>query len=158
MLRFVFTVNSQNFMKIVEAVFQKTKIFNFFLMWNTLHFEGRSKNKRQEIFARGSQISNLNEIGLLVYALRRATDRQTHRHFFSNTFLDCGSDVEPKIIKKSKSNFLTIAILPSLLMSLESKNELNIFAGDHRYWMWTRLASWFRRYVRRRTENWNLFF
>ena len=59
-----------------EAVFQKTKIFNFFLMWTTLHSEGRLKtNKkrrrkkekgRQEIFARGLQISNLNKIGQLV--------------------------------------------------------------------------------------------
>ena len=32
-------------MKIVEAVFQITNIFNFFLMWTTLHFEGRSKKK-----------------------------------------------------------------------------------------------------------------
>ena len=35
-------------MKIVEAVFQKTKIFYFFLMWTTLHFEGRSKTKEGE--------------------------------------------------------------------------------------------------------------
>ena len=50
------------------------------------------------------------------------TDRQTHTHihFFWNTFVDCGSDVECKIMKKLKSNFFTIAILPSLLMSLES--------------------------------------
>ena len=37
---------STKFYKIVEAVFQKTKILNFFLMWTTLHFEGRSKTKR----------------------------------------------------------------------------------------------------------------
>ena len=60
------TINPQNFMKIVEAVFQKTKILNFFLMLTTLHFEGRSKKKRQEIFAKGLQISNVNEIGQLV--------------------------------------------------------------------------------------------
>ena len=47
----------------------------------------------------------------------------TNTHLFYNTFLDSGSDVGSKIIKKSKSNFLTIAILPSLLMSLESKKE-----------------------------------
>ena len=68
------------------------------------------------------------------------TDRHTHTHtFFLNTFLDSGSDVESKIIKKSKSNFLTIAILPPLLMSLESKNvtinkDINI---ENLYIRWT---------------------
>ena len=49
------------------------------------------------------------------------THTHTHTHTHTQTFL------ESKIIKKSKSSFLTIAILPSLLMSLESKmyeNEL----------------------------------
>ena len=35
-------------MNIVEAVFQKTKIFNFFLMRTTLHFEGRTKKRERE--------------------------------------------------------------------------------------------------------------
>ena len=36
--------------------------------------------------------------------------RQTHTHtFFLKHLSDCGSDVESKTIKKSKSNFLTIA-------------------------------------------------
>ena len=35
-------------MKIVEAVFQKTKIFNFFLMWSNLNFEVRTKKKGGE--------------------------------------------------------------------------------------------------------------
>ena len=29
--------------------FQKTKIFNFFLIWTTLHFEGRSKKETGNI-------------------------------------------------------------------------------------------------------------
>ena len=33
------------FMKIVEVVFKKIKIFNFFLMWTTLNFRGRGKTK-----------------------------------------------------------------------------------------------------------------
>ena len=45
--------------------------------------------------------------------------------FFENTFLDSASDVEWKIIKKSKSKILTIAILPSLLMLLESNKKVN---------------------------------
>ena len=58
----------------------------------------------------------------------RQTDRHTHTHtqtFFTNTFLDSESNVQWKIIKKSKSKILTIVIFPSLLMSLESKNHSN---------------------------------
>ena len=51
----------------------------------------------------------------------RYTHTHTHTHFFLKHVSDCGSDVKSKNRKKSKSNFLTIAILPSLLMSLESK-------------------------------------
>ena len=97
---------------------------------------GGKLKKRLEIFTRGPYISNLNEIGQLVQALRSATVTQTdtdtdththtHTHTYTHTFLDSGSDVESKIIKKSKSNFLTIAILPSLLMSLESKNGTGV--------------------------------
>ena len=36
-------------MKIVEAVFQKTKFFNFFLMLTTLYFESRSKKKTETV-------------------------------------------------------------------------------------------------------------
>ena len=54
------------------------------------------------------------------------TDRHTHT-FFLKHILDCGCDVEWKIIKKSKSKILTVAILPSLLMSLESKSVLKMF-------------------------------
>ena len=48
LLRFECTIHPQNFMKIVEAVFQKIKILNFFLMWTTLNFEGRSKTKKKK--------------------------------------------------------------------------------------------------------------
>ena len=34
-------------MKIVGAIFGNIKIFNFFLMWTTLNFEGRSKTKKR---------------------------------------------------------------------------------------------------------------
>ena len=46
-LSFECTINPQNFVKIVQAVYQKTKILNFFLMWTTLNFEGRSKKKKE---------------------------------------------------------------------------------------------------------------
>ena len=81
---FVCAINTQNLNKIVWAIFEKLEIKNFFLMWTTLHFEGRSKTKqkiknkkrRQEIFATGLQISNLNKIGQLAKALRYVTDRK----------------------------------------------------------------------------------
>ena len=50
------------------------------------------------------------------------TDRHRHTDIFLKHILDCGSDVESKIIKKIEVDFFTIPILPSLLMSLESKN------------------------------------
>ena len=47
LVRFECTINPQNFMTIVEAVFQKINFLNFFLMWITLNFEGRSKKKKE---------------------------------------------------------------------------------------------------------------
>ena len=52
LLGFECTVNPQNLIKIVGAIFEEIKILNFFLMWTTLNFEGRSK-KKLEIYARG---------------------------------------------------------------------------------------------------------
>ena len=126
------TINSQNLIKIITAIFEKFEILNFFLMWTTLNFRGRGKTKEttRDIYTRTLYIvfERDRSIGL-GYTFGdghtdRQTDRQTHTHthtqFFSKTFLDC--DVELKYHKKSKSNLLTITILPSLLMSLESKN------------------------------------
>ena len=56
LLGFECTINPQNFMKIVGAIFEKMKNLIFFLMWTTLNFQGRSKTKKKkkelEIFAR----------------------------------------------------------------------------------------------------------
>ena len=46
LLRFECTINPQNFMNILGAIFEKMKILNFFLMWTTLNFGGRSKTKK----------------------------------------------------------------------------------------------------------------
>ena len=35
-------------MKIVEPVFLENKNFNFFLMWTSLNFEGKSKTQKKE--------------------------------------------------------------------------------------------------------------
>ena len=41
------TINPQNLMKIVVVIFEKIKILNYFLLWTTLNFEGRSKTKKR---------------------------------------------------------------------------------------------------------------
>ena len=46
-------------MKIVEAVFQKTNFLNFFLVWTTLHFEGRSKTNKKEERKRKRERGNI---------------------------------------------------------------------------------------------------
>ena len=99
-------------------------------MWTTLHFRVRGKTKKtaRDICERALDIEFERDRSIGLGSTLgddhtdRQTDRQTHTH--KHTFLDCGSDVEWKIIKKSKSNFLTIEILPSLLMSLKSKHAI----------------------------------
>ena len=56
LLRFEYrpTINPKKFMKILEAVFQKTKIFNFFLKKTTLNLEGRSKKKETGNICKGT--------------------------------------------------------------------------------------------------------
>ena len=49
MLGFECTINPQNLIKIVEAIFEKIKILNLFLMWTTLHFRGRGKTKKKRV-------------------------------------------------------------------------------------------------------------
>ena len=116
---------STKFYEIAGAIFEKIKILIFFSCELPLIFGvGENLKKRLEIFRRGTQISNLNEIGRLVQALRSVTDRQRHTHFSKTYFSTVGVMQNKRIIKKSKSNFLTIVILPSLLMSLESKKNL----------------------------------
>ena len=61
------TINPQNLIKIVEAIFEKIEMFNFFLC--ELHLilrVGRKQKYELEIFARGPYTSNLNEIDQLV--------------------------------------------------------------------------------------------
>ena len=47
LLGFECTINPQNLIKIVLAIFENLKIFNFFLMWTTLNFMGRGKTKNK---------------------------------------------------------------------------------------------------------------
>ena len=77
LLDFECSINQQILIKIVRAIFEKIEILNFFLceLLLILWLGGKLK-KGLEIFARGLQISNLNEIDQLVYALRQATERK----------------------------------------------------------------------------------
>ena len=45
-LGFECTINLENLMKIVGAIFEKMKILKFFHMWTTFNFGGRSKTKK----------------------------------------------------------------------------------------------------------------
>ena len=47
MLGFECTINPQNLMKIIGAIFQKMNILNFFIMGTSLNFEGRPKTKKR---------------------------------------------------------------------------------------------------------------
>ena len=70
-------------MKIVEAAFQKTKIFNFFLMWTTLHFEGWSKKKKTGNICKGTpDIEFEQDWSVGISATLR--DRQKIKNYFSS--------------------------------------------------------------------------
>ena len=67
LLGFEYTINPENVVKIVGAIFEKIKILNFFSCELPLILGvGGKLKKRLEIFTCGPYISNLNEIGQLV--------------------------------------------------------------------------------------------
>ena len=93
LLGFECTINPQNLIEIVLAIFEKMKIFNFFLKWTTLNFRGRGKLKKtaRDIYKRtvdiefeqdrsidlGSTIGDCQTDG--------QTDRHTHTHTHTHT-------------------------------------------------------------------------
>ena len=101
-------------------------------MWTNINFRGRGKTNKAAWDIYMSTLDTEFErdwpIGLDSTFGDGNTDRQIHtntqRDIVLKHFLDSGSDVEWKIIKKSNLKILMIAILSSLLMSLESKNKL----------------------------------
>ena len=142
LLGFECIINSQYVMKIVKAIFEK---INFFLMWTTLNFKGRGKTKKttRDIYKRTLDIKFERDrsIGLSSMIGDDQTDRHTHTHthIFLNHIFRLWEWCSTKNHKKSKSNFLTIAILPSLLMSLESKNGLRFISlpvAYHTFILW----------------------
>ena len=73
------------FDKIIVAIFEEMKILNFFLreLPLILRVDRKKKKRRQEILARGLQISNLNNIGHLVLGAT-LRDRQKIENYFSS--------------------------------------------------------------------------
>ena len=49
LLGFECAINPQNLIKIVGAIFERIKIFYFFLMWTTLNFRSRGKTKKKKV-------------------------------------------------------------------------------------------------------------
>ena len=133
MLGFECTIKPQNLIKIVWAILEKIKFFLFFLMWTTLNFRGRGKTKKTagDIYKRTQDIEFERDryIGLGSTTRDGQTDRHTHTQtFFLKHIFRLWEWCRTKNHKKkSNSNFLTIAILPSLLMSLESKKKIHCF-------------------------------
>ena len=76
------TINPQNLIKIVGAIFEKMKIFNFFVMRTTLNFRGRGKTKTpaRDIYKRTLDIEfdRDRSTGLGSTIGDGQTDRQTH--------------------------------------------------------------------------------
>ena len=110
----------------------------------------------------------------LVSWVRRSVRRRSHRKviFFSSfrdffgkslkcvALLGFECNVNPQnlmkiiraIFEKMKiKNFFLMWTTLNFGVDRKWKDELKLFAGDPRYPLWTRSASWFRRYVRRRT-------
>ena len=124
-------------MKIVGAIFEKLEILNFFLMWTTLNFRSRGKTKKtaRDIYMRTLYIEFERDRSIGLGSMfgdghtdgqtDRHTHTHTHRHFFLKHIFRLWGWCRMKNNKKSKSKILTIAILPSLLMSLESERKID---------------------------------
>ena len=89
LLGFECTINPQNLIKIVRAIFEKFEIFNFFLMWTTLNFwvRGKTKKTARDIYMRTIYIEFERDrsIGLGSTFGDDHTDRQTHTRTHTHT-------------------------------------------------------------------------
>ena len=91
LLGFECTINPQNLIKIVEAIFEKLEILIVFLMWTTLNFRGRGKTKTtgRDIYMRTLYIEFERDwsigLGSTFGRSHRQTDRHTHTHTHTHT-------------------------------------------------------------------------
>ena len=92
LLGFECTINTQNLIKIVWAIFEKIKIFNFFLMWMTLNFRGRAKTKKtaRDIYKKTLDIEFERDrsigLGSTIGELRHRQERVQSTHIKSHAF------------------------------------------------------------------------
>ena len=132
-------------MKIVGAIFEKVRILNFFLGELPLILRvDRKRRNELEIFARGPQISNVNELGQLVQVLRQGTDRKLKTIFLASRIFPGKTDtlillgfeytIKPQnLIKIVGAIFEKIIILNffscklPLILELGEKKRLEIF-------------------------------
>ena len=103
LLGFECTINSQNLIKIVRAIFEKFEILNFFVMWTTLNFRGRGKTKKT---ARDTYMRTLyieferdRSIGLGSTFGDGHTNRQTHTHTHTHTHARARADRQSFFLK-----------------------------------------------------------
>ena len=90
LLGFECSINLQNLIKVVRAIFEKFEILNFSLMWTTLNFRVRGKTKKKkagDIYMRTLYIEFERDrsIGLSSTFGDGHTDRQTHTHIHTHT-------------------------------------------------------------------------
>ena len=160
--------------KIVGVIFQKIKILIFFLIWTTLNFGGRSKAKKwAKDICRGTVDIECKRdwpVGL------GATlgDGQKIKNYFSS-FRDFSEKADSVILLRFECTINPLSSIKIVGAIFEKINISNFFVmwttlnfrsrgktkktssrylqEGPRYRIWMRLVSWFRRYVRWRTEN-----
>ena len=142
-------------------------------MWTTLNFGGRKRKKLAKDICRGT-LDIEWERDWPVGLGGTLGDRQKIRKYFSSFRDFCGKSRQchilgfectinsENLIKIFGAIFEKLKILNIFLMwttlhfgdrSKTKKLGTDICKGTPRYRMWTRLVSWLKRYVRRRTEN-----
>ena len=150
-------------MKIVKFIFYKIEILNLFISELSLILRvGRKRKRRLEIFARGHQISDLNEIGQLVQGLFGDVHAENLKKIYflvsgffrEKQIVSCFSGFEC-VINSQNFNKIIGAIFEKIEMfyvflcelhlnltaSLKKKTEQRYFQGDPRYRIRTILIS-----------------
>ena len=152
-------------MKIVGAIFEKIKILNFFLMWTTFNFEGRSKTKKwAKDICKGTldiECERDRPVGL--------SDEQKIKNNFSSLrdffrekpivsycwVSKCTINLQNlikivgAIFEKIKIIFFLTWTTLNLGVGGKTKKGSRYFQEDPRYRIWTRSGEWFRPRVRK---------
>ena len=161
-------------MKIVWAVFEKMKILNFFLMWTSLNFEGRSKTRKEAGDICKGTLDIEFERDWSVSLGATFGEGQKIKNYFSS-FRDFPGKADSVILlefectinsqnlikivgaisEKIKMFIFFSCELPLILAlggKLKKKKSSRYLQENPRYRIWTRSVNWFRLYDRRRTD------